>query len=311
MNTSPHTLLDEPAVETRETAPAAPPPTRPLYWSVRRELWENRSIHLAPLGVAAFAVVALVIHGVTMPSHMPGMLGNDPAHAGSASVSYRVAAILMLATAMVVGAFYCIDALSGERRDRSILFWKSLPVPDRTAVLAKATIPLVVLPLLTFAAIVAMHLALLLLSSAALLAQGQGVAPLWREVQPLRMWAALLYALAAMALWHAPVYGLLLLASGWARRTAALWVVLPLLAAGVLEKLTMDTLRVASLVIYALVGWYPRAFAPGPRDGVPFPPSAPFTPATLLATPSLWIGLALAAVFLAAAVRMRRHREPA
>ena len=310
MSAPSHALLDEPAVETRETAPAAPGSTRPLYWSVRRELWENRAIHLAPLGVAAFVVVALVVHAVTMPSHMPGMLGNDPAQPLSASHTYRITAVLMLVTAFVVGAFYCIDALSGERRDRSILFWKSLPVPDRTAVLAKASIPLVVLPLLTFAAIVAMQLALLLLSSAALLAQGVSVAPLWREVQPLRMWPALLYALAAMALWHAPIYALLLLVSGWARRTAALWVVLPLLAAGVLEKLTMNTLRVATLVMYALHGWYARAFGPGPQDGVPFSPSAPFTPATLLATPSLWIGLALAAVFLAAAVRMRRRREP-
>ena len=45
-------------------------------------------------------------------------------------------------TAMVVGLFYCLDALNGERRDRSILFWKSLPVSDTTAVLAKASIPL-------------------------------------------------------------------------------------------------------------------------------------------------------------------------
>ena len=54
----------EPAAVSRETAPAAPSPTRPFYWSVRRELWENRSIYLAPLGVAAFAVVGMVIHGL-------------------------------------------------------------------------------------------------------------------------------------------------------------------------------------------------------------------------------------------------------
>jgi ABC-2 type transport system permease protein len=300
----------EPAAEAREAAPARLSPTRPFYWSVRRELWENRSVHLAPAGVAAFAVVALVVHAVTMPSHMPGMLANDPGAAGSASVTYRVAAVLMLATSFVVAAFYCVEALSAERRDRSILFWKSLPVSDLTTVLAKASIPLVVLPLLTFAAIVAMHLALLLLSTAALLAQGQSAAPLWGEVQPFGTWARLLYALAALTLWHAPVHCFLLLVSGWARRTAALWAVLPLLAVGVLEKLTMDTARVPALVTYRLVGWYGKAFAVRAGESVPFGPAATPTPGRLLGTPDLWIGLALAALFLAAAARLRRYREP-
>ena len=58
--------------------------------------------------------------------------------------------------------FYCLDALYGERRDRSILFWKSLPVSDLTTVLSKASIPIVVLPLLTFAVTVATQLIMLL-----------------------------------------------------------------------------------------------------------------------------------------------------
>lgn len=309
MNTTSPALL-EPAAASRETTPPAPSPTRPLYWSVRRELWENRSIYLAPLGVAAFALVALLIHAAAMPSHVPGLLGHDPA-AGSASLTYRVTALLMLATAFVVGAFYCVEALGSERRDRSILFWKSLPVSDLATVLAKAAVPLVILPLVTFAALVALHLALLLVSSAATLVQGKDVAALWGEVRPLRLWGALLYALAVRSLWHAPIYAFLLLVSGWARRTAALWAVLPLLVLGVLEKLTMDTLRVASLVEYALLGWYGAAFAPPAWVSIPFHPQTPLTPGRFLATPSLWIGLALAAVFLAVAVRQRRYRDPA
>ena len=300
----------EPEVQSRETAPGAPPHTRPFHWSVRRELWENRSIYLAPLGVAAFAVAALVIHAITMPSHMPGMLANDPANAGSASVSYRVAALLMLVTAFVVAAFYCLEALSSERRDRSIMFWKSLPVSDRTTVLAKASVPLVILPLVTFVAMVAMHLALLLLSTLALTVQGQSAAPLWGEVQLPRMVAALLYALVAMALWMAPVYAFLLLVSGWARRTAALWAVLPVLAAGLFEKLTMDTLHVAAFVAHRLVGWYGKAFLVRQPESVPFAPGTAFSSGRLLATPDLWIGLVLTVVFLAAAVRLRRYREP-
>jgi len=300
----------DPAADARTAAPAAPRRTRPFYWSVRRELWENRSIYLAPLGVGAFAVVGLVIHALTMPGHMPGMLGNDPAAAGSASVSYRVAALLMLATSFVVGAFYCLEALSGERRDRSVLFWKSLPVSDRTTVLAKAFVPLVVLPVVTFAALVAMQLTMLLLSALALLVQGVEIAPLWRELRLFRMWTMLLYALAATALWHAPIYAFLLLMSGWARRTAALWAVLPLLALVALEKLTMDTTRVLAAVSYRLFGWYGEAFALRRPERVPFSSLASLAPGRFLGTPELWIGLALAAVFIAAAVRLRRLREP-
>ena len=302
--------LPEPAVDARETAPAAPRWTRPLYWSVRRELWENRSIHLAPLGVATFVVVALAVHGLTMPSHLRGMLGLGPGAGGFASIAFRGTAMLMLAAMFVTAAVYCMDALSGERRDRSILFWKSLPVSDLVTVLAKASVPLVVLPLVTFAAIAAMHAAMLLLGGLALLVQGQAVAPLWGEAHLFRLWLALLYGLAALSLWYAPIYALLLLVSGWARRTPGLWVVLPVLAAAVLEKLTMDTLHVAGWVAYALTGWYTAAFAPAAREAVMFDPQTALTPARFLATPSVWLGLALAAVLIAAAVRVRRSRGP-
>jgi ABC-2 type transport system permease protein len=300
----------EAAAAAREAAPAPLSPTRPLYWSVRRELWENRSIYLAPLGVGTFTVVALVIHVVTMPSHMPGMLASDPATAGSSSVTYRMAILLMLATAFVIAAFYSLEALSSERRDRSILFWKSLPVSDLTTVLSKASVPLVILPLLTFAVVVAMQLTMMLLSAAALLVQGHGAGPLWQAVQLFRLWLTLGYAVVAVTLWHAPIHAFLLLMSGWARRTAVLWAVLPLLAVGVLEKLIFDTLHVAGLVADRLLGWYPEAFAVQGRESVPFNPLTPLTPGRLLSTPELWIGLVLAAVFLAAAVRLRRYREP-
>jgi ABC-2 type transport system permease protein len=309
MTTSSNAVLEPAVDDAREAAPAALSPTRPLYWSVRRELWENRSIYLAPLGVAAFVVVGLVIHGLTMPSHLPSMLGRETGSLPSAAAMYRMMALLMMVTAFVVGAFYCVEALSGERRDRSILFWKSLPVSDSTTVLAKASIPLVILPLLTFAAIVATQLGVLLLSAIALLVQGQSVAPFWNGLQLPALWPKLPYALAAIALWHAPIYAFLLMVSGWAKRTAALWAVLPLLVIGLFEKATMNTLRIASFVEYQLVGWYGAAFDVHAGEHVPFHPLTSPAPGRFLATPALWIGLAIAALFLAAAVRLRRYRE--
>jgi ABC-2 type transport system permease protein len=299
-----------PAAAQAHAAPESPRRTQPFRWSLRRELWENRAIYLAPMGVGAFAVVALLIHAITMPSHMPGMLANDPLNTGSASITYRVVALLMLASSFITGAFYSLEALSSERRDRSILFWRSMPVSDLATVLAKASVPLAVLPLITFAVIVAAHVILFLLSVLALAVNGLGPGPLWRELQFFRIWPALLYATAAMSLWHAPIHGFLMLASGWARRTAVLWAVLPLLAVGVLEKLIFDTTGVAALAQHRLVGWYHQAFAPPAAEHVPFDVRLSVTPGEFLATPGLWIGLALAALFLAAAVRMRRLREP-
>ncbi len=75
-----------------------------------------------------------------------------------------MAAMMMLFTVFIVGVFYCLDALHGERRDRSILFWKSLPVSDLTTVLSKITIPLVILPLIAFAFIVCVQLIMLLMT---------------------------------------------------------------------------------------------------------------------------------------------------
>src|SRR6266496_4409666 len=209
--------------------------TRPLYWSVRREVWENRSIYIAPLIVAAVQVFGFAISTIGLAERRRAVLLLDPAHQRAAiEMPYDLAAMMMIFTVFIVGVFYCLDALHGERRDRSILFWKSLPVSDLTTVLSKASIPLVVLPLLTFTITVAMQLIMLLLSSAVLLGNGLNVATLWTQLSFVQMSLLLLYHLVTVhALWPAPIYAWLLLVSGWARRAAFLWAVLPLLAIGV------------------------------------------------------------------------------
>src|SRR5438128_3430993 len=148
-------------------------PTRPLYWSMRRELWENRSICIAPLIVAAFQVFGFAISTIGLADRRRAVLLLDPAHQRTAiEQPYDLAAMMMIFVVFIVGVFYCLDALHSERRDRSILFWKSLPVSDLTTVLSKATIPLVVLPVIIFAVIVLVQFLMLLWSSAVLLSSG-------------------------------------------------------------------------------------------------------------------------------------------
>jgi ABC-2 type transport system permease protein len=297
--------------DSQRIAPAGMPATRPMVWSVRREVWENRSIYIAPLAVAGVILVGFLISSNRLLPKMRAAL-IDPAHQRSAvQIPYDLAAFLIIVTAFITGVFYCLDALYGERRDRSILFWKSLPVSDLTTVLSKASIPLVVLPVVTFAIIVATQSVLLLLSFVILPGKGLSAATLWAQLPLFQMWLALLYALVVIALWHAPIYGWLLLVSGWARRATFLWAVLPLFGIGVLEKVAFDTSHFANLMKYRLVGWFPLAVVPHVKGSPPAAnPLTHLTPGRFLSTPGLWLGLAVAAAFLAAAVRLRRYRGP-
>ncbi len=303
-----------PAPESAAAAPAIAPAgtsaPRPMYWSVRRELWENRSIYIAPLVVVAVLLVGFSISAIGMPARRHAVLALNPVQQRAAmELPYNIAASMLILTAFIVGFFYCLDALHGERRDRTILFWKSLPVSDLTTVLSKAGIPLVVLPLITFGLIAGTQMFMRLVSTAVLLGDGPGAAATWVRLPILPMSLAQLYALTAIALWHAPIYSWLLLVSAWARRATFLWAVLPFIATSILERITFNTSHFASFLRYRLVGWSAEAFE-GIVPRVPFSTQTQPTPGDFLTTPGLWIGLLFAAIFLAAAVRLRRYREP-
>lgn len=305
---SPDALADAP------TSAATMRPTRPYFWSVRREIWENRSVLLAPLVVAAVVLFASFLATLRFPGmlNVASALDAETRHAAIVK-PFRLAPAPIMATTLLVGFLYCLDALYGERRDRSVLFWKSLPVSDRTTVLAKASIPLLVLPSIAYVLSVATFASLLVLSTAVLLASGTSPAPLWAAVRVFQEPVVMLYGLAVHALWFAPIYGWLLLVSAWARRAPLLWASTPFFFVSVAEKLFLDTSMTVSWLKYRAVGAMGRAFAkPVPEaDAGPFLDLlARLTPGRFLATPDLWAGLAFAAVCLAAAARLRRNREP-
>jgi ABC-2 type transport system permease protein len=281
-----------------------------LYWSVRRELWENRFIYIVPLVVAALALVGLLISTAHVPAMVRRLAGLDPARQLIVAVThYGLAASVILLACWIVAVFYCLDALNGERRDRSILFWKSMPVSDLVTVLSKASIPLVVLPLLGCVVVLAVQLAMLLASTAVLLASGLDPATLWKVLPLLQMPVGMFYGMAAHALWFAPVYGWLLLISGWARRATFLWAFLPFFAAFALETLAFGTGYVAAFLKERLTGAMAHAFAPDAMKQ-PITQLAQLDLLRYLGTPGLWVGLAFAVLFIAAAVHLRRHREP-
>jgi ABC-2 type transport system permease protein len=310
LNTQSNAISGSP-LESQEIAPTVISTTRSLYWSVRRELWENRSIYIAPLAVAGLILFGFLISTIHLPAKMRAVLPLDPMQRRELiEQPFNFAALLLMGTTLIVAVFYCLDALHGERRDRSILFWKSLPVSDLTTVLSKASIPLVVLPLLTFAITIATQWIMLLLNSAVLLGSGVSVATLWTQVPWFQMSLGLLFHLLAVhGLYYAPIYGWLLLVSGWARRAAFLWASLPLLAICVVEKIAFNTSHFGALLQSRLSG--------GPEGGT-FPvtgsvaihPLAHLAALHFLGSAGLWIGLVVCAAFLGAAVRLRRYQGP-
>ncbi|MGO8797392.1 MAG: ABC transporter permease [Candidatus Sulfotelmatobacter sp.] len=301
MNTESNALGGLPLEE--RVAPGRMAATHPFLWSVRRELWEYKSIYIAPLAVA----------GVTLLGYLFASMGyalssQDMARRRSALTEpYHFAMALIMGAAFLVGLFYCLDALHGERRDRSILFWKSLPVSDLVTVLAKATIPFVVLPLLAYVITLGVHFIMLLLSTAVLAGSGLNTATLWSEA-----WnsdVGLLYHLVTVhVLWYAPTYAWLLLVSGWAKRAAFLWAVLPALAIFGIETIAFHTRHFANLVQYRFTG--PQEFDMGGTGSHTAHAVAHSGLAQFLLTPGLWNGLILAAIFLWLAVRLRRSQGP-
>ena len=297
MNTQSN-ALPESHFDSKESTPAVLSATRPMYWSVRRELWENRSIYIAPLAVATLAMLGFLVSLIHLSQNMRMLTMLDPAHQ----------------LAVLVGVFYSLDALYSERRDRSILFWKSLPVSDLTTVLSKASIPLVILPLLVAVIILALQWIMLLLTTAVLMFSGVGAATFWSQLPLFQMQLGMLYGVAVLTLWWAPIYAWLMLVSGWVRRAAFLWAVLPLLAISAVEKIAFHTSFFGSLLLSRLIGFAPNAFSFKMPNGAPidphFIPLSQLTPGRFLSSPGLWVGLLVAATFLAAAVRLRHYREP-
>ena len=303
MNTQTNAVASPP-LESQAVAPKVIPVAQHIYWALRREFWESRWIYLAPLAVAGLFLLGFLIH---LPMHGPSAL--DPDRQRQALIEpYDMAAALLMGTFLFVAMFYCIETLQRERRDRSILFWKSLPVSDVTTVLTKASIPFVVAPLIACAIAFVTQFLMLLASSVVVGMGGRSVATYWDQVSLFRASLLLLYhVMTVHVLWGAPIYGWLLLVSAWARRAALLWALLPPLAIGTLEKLFFNTAYFGAFVGRFFTGGAEGSYPPGT---LPMDPGTHLTPGRFLLTPGLWIGLAVTAAFLAAAIRLRRYRDP-
>ncbi len=305
MNT-PNVAMPGPSLSSQASAPRTISPAQSFYWSVRREFWENRLIYIAPLAAAAVFLLSFVINTIVLRRRMHGIWPVDVARQLEVlSLPHELSSALIMGIALIVGIFYSLDALYGERRDRSILFWKSLPVSDLTAVLSKLSIPLVIIPVLSYAITLVAQFIMLLLASVVLVGSGANIAALWTQETFFRSSLDLFYhMLTVHGLWYAPLYGWLLLVSAAAPRAPFVWAVLPPFVIWGVEKIAFNTTYFLSLLKVRLMG------PPDPE----MPRNADFMstliPHHFFDQPGLWAGLAVAAVFVTITIRLRRYRGP-
>lgn len=305
MNT-PNIAMPGAALSPLTSVPRTISPAQSFYWSVRRELWENRLIYIAPLAAAAVFLLSFVINTIVLRRRMHGIWPVDVARQLEViSLPHELSSALIMGIALVVGIFYSLDALYSERRDRSILFWKSLPVSDLTTVLSKLSIPLVIIPVLSYAIAVVTQFFMLLLASVVLVGSGANIAALWTQETFFRSSLDLFYhMLTVHGLWYAPLYGWLLLVSATAPRAPFVWAVLPPFLIGGVEQIAFKSTYFFTMLMQRLMG------PPDPEMPRNAGMMSTLIPHHFFDQPGLWIGLAVAAVFLAIAVRVRRYRGP-
>lgn len=297
---------------------------------LRRELWEHRSIYVTP-GVIMLLVVLLSVTGQVTLSTFGQEVDIAILGASNLGVTERSAAISVVMTgvasffvlAMVVlVVFYALDALYAERKDRSILFWRSLPCTDSETVLSKLLTALIVIPLVTFVAIAVTHVLVLAASSIWLGVRGANAWHLlWTAAPFLDNWLATVVFLLALPLWLSPFVGWFLFVSAWTGRSPLLVAFLPILVLPMLEKSLIGTgvlaeaffVRTASLPLFRGMDTADFLFMDG--DNVALAEGATVSLLPLMdlsrffGSASLWLGLVVCGLFTAAAIYVRRYRD--
>ena len=294
---------------------------------VRRELWEHRAIYIAPLVIALVMSLMSLTGQVTISAfgHEVDLAIIGASSAGEIERQAAINAILTVFTsifalgAWILMIFYSLDAFYAERRDKSILFRRSLPVTDAETVISKLLTAVLVIPLTAFAFVVVTHLLNLILWSIWLSIQGGDAGHiLWSAAPLFDNWAATLIIAVAMPLWLSPLIGWFLFVSVFTRRSPLLIAFLPMFVVPMLEKLVSST----SLFWDAI---FARSVRPPLFKGIDVSRIfdednfqiaadtasllAKIDLARFLSSPSMWLGLVVCGLFTTAAIYIRRYRD--
>ena len=297
---------------------------------IRRELWEHRALVIAPVTIAGLILLAItiflltssVIRGIGFDRIVAGISATSDVGSATGFGVLVLAPVAFLNIALVFTVFfYCLDALFAERKDRSILFWRSLPITDTETVLSKLAVAAIVAPLITFAVLVVTQLGVLILSSIfVMLGDGSAWELIWKPVPLLQTWTLSLYGLVGGGLWALPFVAWFLFCSAYVKKSPFLWAVLPFALVPMLERLAFGTSYFIRIVWGHMADFYAIAFQVDhdalhgfsengmPGAGYEFNPASIIDPASFLVSPKLWLGTLVAAGIAAATIYVRRYR---
>jgi ABC-2 type transport system permease protein len=283
-------------------------------WLIRREFWENRAIWMIPAVFGGLLLLAALFGQVSIPRL------TTPHESEEAASAFLVVVGAMFYLVMgVYSTWYLLDCLYTDRKDRSILFWKSLPISDATTVLCKLLVGMIIIPLVYFAAADATALiAAFILSIRARASIGSSLwnGDVWWQVQIL--W---LYAIVTTAVWFLPVAGWLMLVSAYAKRAVMLWAVLPPLLLYILERVFFGTHNVGRIIIRRLTALpavsfngskYNWTHAEGVMDNAGSATPSVWhliNPSGFFSSAETWIGVAVGIVLIVIAIQLRMRRS--
>jgi len=297
---------------------------------IKRELYEHKSVYVVPAAIGIIVVfaaltgqVSLSAFGAAVDVAMVGAAELGDAERRAIMASYLVGlSILFFLSMWILAVFYSLDALYAERKDRSILFWRSLPVTDAETVLSKLVTAVVVIPLITFAGVIVTHLVSLVFTSIWLKVEGGSpVHLLWSALPLFDAWSAILAVLVAVMLWLSPFIGWFLLVSAWTKRSPLLVASMPIVLAPMLERIFFKSTflwsalfeRTGKLPLFG-VGAEARLESLFDANEIQFRPEdvrlTDFIDlGQFLSSFSLWAGLAVCGAFTFGAILIRRYRD--
>lgn len=295
---------------------------------IKREIWEHRSIYVTPV------VIAIIVTLSTLATLMfasgfaeeldvaifgASNLAGDTERKGALTAYFLGFSWLFLFAVAILTVFYCLDCLYAERKDKSILFWRSLPITDLEAVVSKLLTAIVVIPLVTVAAVIVTHIVNLIFISIWVAAKGGDVGHLiWGSVPLLDNWSAALIVTLAGAVWMSPFVGWFLLVSALTKRSPLLMAFMPLIVIPLVEFIFLRTHYFAEAV-FSRRGAIPlfremdfEAFFDDETRHLSEQTVslvAHLDIAQFIISPSVWVGLIVCGLFITATIYVRRYRD--
>jgi ABC-2 type transport system permease protein len=283
-------------------------------WLVRREFWENRAIWMVPAIIGAALTLAALFGKVDM---VP--LASPEQSRVMGGVVLFAFGVSFFAVMSLYSTWYLLDCLYADRKDRSVLFWKSLPISDTATVLSKLFTGLIAIPLVYFfAADISTLLMAFIISVRARSSVGSA---LWQPDLWLQLQALWLYLIVTTAVWYLPFAGWLMLVSAWAKRAVMLWSILPLLALYLVERWFFGTHVVGTQLEERTLGYIPRAFhdlsdhagwvtTVIDNDTITTPGSVwrLLNPLGFFSSPATWLGVVVGVALIVATIQLRLRR---